>query len=173
MVITTNFVIKWLTNEAKQLTIGLWLLRDRLQSEHKCNKKCDICRLYSDPNLKRTFFEINFQTLILNLWQMFYHSKICWLMNVPFDFGGHFAQNEKVTNFPMNSRIKMMYVFRTFHTTFYLWRKIVIAAMNKKKLSKQVKLSPILKMEKSMKFTCTILFRSLVATKSSTFLKIN
>ena len=26
-------------------------------------------------------------------------------MNDPFDFGGHFAQNEKVTNFPMNSRM--------------------------------------------------------------------
>ena len=44
--------------------------------------------------------------------------------------------------------------------------------MNKKKLSKQGKLSPILKMEKSPKFTCTILFRSFVAAKSSTSLKI-
>ena len=29
-------------------------------------------------------------------------------MSVPFDFGGHFAQNEKVMKIPMNSRSKMM-----------------------------------------------------------------
>ena len=84
-------------------------------------------------------------------------------MNVPFDFGGHFAQNEKVTNFPMNSRM-WQNDERKSYISYILSMKKNRHCCNEQE--KTVKTG----MEKSMKFTCTILFRSLVA-KSSTSIK--